>query len=151
FSGLGWVILLGVLLAVVVLALVLWLQSPARTPPPKTEAGKAAPSLESILNQAEPQAPVLWRQAEAFARNGEHLEAVRSLYLAVPALLHRAGLIRYERTRTNGEYVDQVHLHPEAPPEVHAGFAELTGLFELKWYGERACRAEDWERCRALA
>ena len=68
----------------------------------------------------------------------DRLEAVRSLYLAVLSLLHRQHLLRYEPTRTNGEYVLQVRLAPQAPPELHAVFEGLTGLFEGKWYGERA-------------
>jgi hypothetical protein len=89
----------------------------------------------------------LWRQADDLARAGNLLAAVRTLYLAVLALLHQGGFIRYERTRTNGEYVDQ--LRPRA--QLQRPFLSLTGLFEVKWYGERACAPEDYRACRELA
>ena len=69
------------------------------------------------------------------------------LYLAVLALLHRGTFIRYELPRTNGEYADQ--LRPRRA--LHRPFLGLTGVFEVKWYGERACAAEDYRACRELA
>jgi hypothetical protein len=153
FGTLVWIVLFGLLLAIVVVACVLFLRDRRRNPPvTQAEAGKKAPSLDDVLSQPEPQtAAALWRQAEQQAAAGNHLEAVRLLYAAVLAGLHRAGLIRYESTRTNGEYVDQVRTHAESPEEVHEPFRRLTGLFELKWYGERGCRAEDYHNCRGLA
>jgi membrane peptidoglycan carboxypeptidase len=51
--------------------------------------------------------------------------AVRTLYLAVLALLHQGGLIRYQRTRTNGEYV-QLAYSPKAVDAVTRLRIELT-------------------------
>ncbi|MBV9122772.1 MAG: DUF4129 domain-containing protein, partial [Planctomycetes bacterium] len=62
------------------------------------------------------------------------------------ALLHRANLIRYERTRTNGEYVQQLHERPEVQRE----FRRLTRLFEMKWYGQRSCQPADYNACREM-
>jgi hypothetical protein len=73
------------------------------------------------------------------------------LYLAVLSALHQRHLVRCEPMRTNGEYVRQVHLAPEAPPGLHAPFEELTALFERKWYGEGACDGADYAACRRLA
>jgi hypothetical protein len=92
-----------------------------------------------------------WRQqAEDLAGQGRFLEALRSLYLAVLSLLHRQNLLHYEPMRTNGEYVQQIRLAPQAPPNLHAAFEGLTGLFDLKWYGDQACDAAEYGRCRAL-
>jgi hypothetical protein len=153
FGAIGWIVLLGLLLAVVVVAGVLFFQHRGRQPPTTTtQAGKTAQSLDDVLSQPQPQtAATLFRQAEELAGAGKYLEAVRLLYAAVLAGLHRASLIRYEATRTNGEYVDQLQGNAESPDEVHEPFRRLTGLFELKWYGERACRAEDYHDCRGLA
>lgn len=85
------------------------------------------------------------------ARAGNHLEAVRLLHAAVLALLHRANLIRYEPTRTNGEYLAQLERAAAGGEEVQEPFRRLTGMFELKWYGERACSPEDYLTCRGLA
>jgi hypothetical protein len=151
---LGWVVLAGLLLAILVVACLQFFQRRS-TAAPKTETpqtGQTAPSLDDVLRQPRPEtAAALWRQAEQLAAAGNHLGAVRLLYAAVLAVLHRASLIRYEATRTNGEYVDQLRANPESPEEVHEPFHRLTGLFELKWYGERACRAEDYRDCRGLA
>jgi hypothetical protein len=93
----------------------------------------------------------LWREADEQARNEQYLQAVRSLYLAVLSLLHRQQLLRFEPTRTNGEYLQQVRLAPQAPAEMHAVFEEFTALFERKWYGDRACDAPEYRACRKLA
>jgi hypothetical protein len=97
------------------------------------------------------EAPSLWRQAEALAAKGEFLEALRVLYSAVLALLHRKHLVRYETTRTNGEYVDQVRRATEAPAGVRAPFERLTMLFEVKWYGERTCDNADFANGKGMA
>jgi hypothetical protein len=93
----------------------------------------------------------LWREAERLAAAGQHLPAVRVLYLATLSALNRRGVLRCEPTRTNGEYVQQVRLQPQAPSELHVVFEEFTGLFERKWYGDRACEAEEFRAARRLA
>ena len=67
--------------------------------------------------------------------------------LGVLVLLHRANLIRYERTRTNGEYANQLRPHAD----LHEPFYNLTGVFEAKFYGERTCQPEDYTACRGIA
>lgn len=153
-GNLAWLVLGGLLLAILAVAAVLFFQGRGQAAPAaaRPQTGATTPSLGDVLGQPQPQtAATLWRQAEQLAARGNHLEAVRLLYAAVLALLHRGGLIRYEATRTNGEYVDQLRANPESPEDVHEPFRRLTGLFELKWYGERACRAEDYGACRGLA
>jgi len=93
----------------------------------------------------------LWREADEQARNEQYLQAVRTMYLAVLSLLHRQQLLRFEPTRTNGEYLQQVRLAPQAPAELHTAFGEFTALFESKWYGDRACDAAVFHACRKLA
>jgi hypothetical protein len=153
FGVVSWTVLLGLLLAIVVVACVLFFRDRGRQAPvTQGQAGKKEPSLDDVLSRPEPQtAATLWRRAEELAAAGNHREAVRLLYAAILAVLHRGGLIRYEATRTNGEYLDQVRASPESPGDVHEPFRRLTGLFELKWYGERGCRAEDYQACRGLA
>jgi hypothetical protein len=106
------------------------------------------PPLESLLTQpGEGTVAGLWRKAETLAGGGEFREGVRTLYLAVLALLHRANLIRYERTRTNGEYAQQLRAHEG----LHEPFVRLTHLFELKWYSDGFCEAGDYRTCREWA
>jgi hypothetical protein len=155
-AGIGagfWLVLAGLLLACFLVALVLFiLQMKEKVPKPSRPTGEAPPATESPLDTLDPKrAEVLWQQADDLARQGNFLEAVRRLYLAVLALLSRANLVRYERTRTNGEYVRQVRLIPEAPPGLQSDFGRLTVLFDQKWYGERACDGQEYGACRALA
>jgi hypothetical protein len=155
FGLVGLVVLGGVLLAIVAVACVLLVQQRLQAGPAllPAQAGKAGPpGLADLLTQPDSiSAAELWRRADRLAGAGEHLEAVRTLYAAVLATLNRRGLIRYEPMRTNGEYAAQLRASGQAPEEVHEPFGRLTRLFEQKWYGERACRAEDYDTCRELA
>jgi len=149
-GGLGtvaWLLLVAILLAAIVVAFILWRKQPrSAKPAAKPQAGEL--SLEALLAQTnQPVGESLWKQADDLARAGNLLEAVRTLYLAVLALLHRADLIRYAQTRTNHEYLAQVRPRTE----VYAPFEGLTGLFELKFYGEKSCQADDYHTCRQLA
>jgi hypothetical protein len=142
------VLIIAAVLGGIVMAIYHWRKSrPATKQLQQGTSGPAA--LEAVLEEPDKQnVASLWREADALARSGRFLEAVRTLYLAVLALLHQSGLIRYERTRTNGEYAD--HLRRKRVP-VHPPFVSLTGLFEVKWYGERACQDRDYDTCRGLA
>jgi hypothetical protein len=152
-SSAAWWVLGGLLLAVFVAAAVLFFVN--RRPAPNKPRGQT----ESIAEEepARPPLPyeqpasVWWREADELARQGQHLGALRAVYLAVLSLLHRRQLIRYETPRTNGEYVAQVRLEPRAPRELHDPFERLTALFEGKWYGERTCEAEEYRTGRELA
>jgi hypothetical protein len=122
-----------------------WLNRPKAKPNPQgTLAAKAQDFLEDPDKQSVRQ---LWQDADALARAGDYLGAVRTIYLAVLAMLHQARLIRCERTRTNGEYADQLRRRLT----LHRPFLGLTSVFEVKWYGERACQAQDYQACRELA
>lgn len=149
---LAWVILGALVLVMLVLAVVFGLRGRQRVPSPRApRTGELTLALESMLNDGDQSPDLLWRRADELARAGQFLEAVRVLYLAVLALLHQANRIRYERTRTNGEYVQQVRLSSAAPAALHEPFRRLVRCFEEKWYGERACAAEDYQECRVLA
>ncbi len=151
FGGLGWMLLAGLLLAVVAVAVVLWRQ---RGP---SESVEQAPAAEAPLPARAPafeperhSAAELRRRAEALARRGEFLEALRVLYLSALTLLHEIDLIRYEPTRTNGEYLRQLRA-AEGAERVAESFGGLTRLFERQWYGERAAGADDYASGLSLA
>jgi hypothetical protein len=154
FSVVGWLLLLGLGLAILAVAVYLFVSSRrgARAPKPVTVTGKETTSVACEARQVLEESPsALWRQAETLAGEGRFREAVRVLYLAVLALLHRQQLIRFEPMRTNGEYVRQVRLSERAPHELHEPFHQLTDLFEAKWYGERVCETGDYRAGRTLA
>jgi hypothetical protein len=153
FEGLGtigWMLVAGLLLALLVYAIQQWSgRQKSVRPKPKTITIEAAePSPEALVVHADQKTVEnLWRHADELASRGQFLEAVRTLYLAVLALLHRGNLIRFERTRTNGEYVRQL----QSQTNLQGPFRGLTHLFELKWYGERSCQPDEYSNCRDLA
>jgi hypothetical protein len=154
FGMLGWMVILGLLVACIVVAIVLYVQQ--RKHAPKIEAKKSSgetPAMaDDIPSQPDQVNPAtLWQEADHLAQQGKFLEAVRRLYLAVLSMLHRARVIRYETTRTNGEYIREARQASEAPVGLHAPFGQLTRLFDQKWYGDRACDENEFGACRALA
>ncbi len=150
-GSLGWAILGGLALAVLVGAVVLYLRARGTEEPARSPTTAPLPSPDERGLEPDEQSPAdLWRRAEALARDGDFLAAVRHLYLAVLTQLHQADLIRYEKTRTNGEYLRQLQ-GKDGAEGLSEPFRRLTRLFEQKWYGERACAADDYERCRELA
>jgi hypothetical protein len=153
FSTVGWVVLAGLAVAVLVVACLRFVQ--ARRGPRTEDRPKPKPAREQeAANLPLPEnrsAAELWAEAESRARAGQFREAVRFLYLAVLFGLDRKRLLRYEATRTNGEYVRQVRLAEHAPADLHPPFERLTDLFERKWYGDRTCEAGEYDTCKALA
>jgi hypothetical protein len=150
FGVLGWLILGGALVALVVVSVKLFLdgRKPTSPKPAPQETGQTAPTLETILARPDGfSVTQLWREADQLAGAGRMREAVRMLYLAVLALLHRTNLIRFERTRTNGEYVRQLR----SQETLRAPFADMTRLFEIKWYSESGCDSADYRACREFA
>jgi hypothetical protein len=151
-GNVGLMLVGGLLLALVVAAVVLARRNRAPEPPQaKVPAQGAEPTVANVPRPDETPAAALWRRAEEFAAKREYLEALRTLYAAVLALLHRRRFIHFETTRTNGEYVEQVGRAGEAPAALRNPFERLTTLFEWKWYGERACDDRDFGTGRRLA
>ncbi len=154
-AGVGQILLMvflfvvGALLVIgIALAIRFWLQNRKKKVQPKQKGRIQTGQEEEYLENPDHQnVQSLWREADDLARQGRYLEALRRLYLAVLALLHQAHLIRYERTRTNGEYADQLRKLPA----LHPVFLNLTGMFEVKWYGEKACEENEYFGCRQLA
>lgn len=147
----GWWILSGLFLAVLAAALVLWLRN--RTSGAAAKPRRGTKPEESAFSPPAPheQTPAdLYRQAEELARAARFKEAVRALYWAVLSLLHRQQMLRYETTRTNGEYVREVRLAPQAPPGLDEPFEQLTTLFDRIWYGDRDCGVAEYGACREL-
>jgi hypothetical protein len=106
--------------------------------------GAGPPDAESALSR-EPSG--WWSQADALAARGDFREAVRALYLAVLAALHRRGAIDYDPAGSNGDYVRAFKGDgAELPP-----FRELTVRFDFAWYGRRGADAGGYAQVRSLA
>jgi len=105
-----------------------------------------APGVESALATSKKDDDPLsrsaagWEQrAAALAAAGRFREAIRAWYHALLVHAASAGVLQYQRGRTNWEYV---HLLSPALTW-RPVFAELTRLFEREWYGRAESREEE--------
>ena len=70
-------------------------------------------------------------RAQNLSRGGDYRAAVRYLYLSSLLLLDERGLLRYDRSRTNHEYLRSV----ADQPELAAPLREVIDVFDNVWYG----------------
>lgn len=70
--------------------------------------------------------------ADELAGQGQYRDAIRHLYLALLAHLHREGLIDYDPTRSNWDYL----FGFKGPGHAKQAFRELTRRFDFAWYGQ---------------
>lgn len=80
--------------------------------------------------------------ARKLAALGRHREAVRAWYHAILVVLFRSGVLTYRKGRTNWEYF--FSFSPDFADRNK--FQELTGSFELEWYGKSASDPDDATR-----
>jgi hypothetical protein len=112
--------------------------------PPPSAAGVAARATGQAAGADGPDA--LHLEANALAVAGDYREAVRVLYGAVLATLDRARLIRFEKSRTNGQYVRAL---PAGPMREQLG--SLTRWFDRAWYGHAPIERADYEAALVCA
>ena len=80
--------------------------------------------------------------AQSLSEQGDYRQAIRYLYLSTLLLLDERGLIRYDGTRTNLEYLGNVaHL-----PQVATIFREIVEIFDRAWYGLQVPDAQTYAR-----
>jgi hypothetical protein len=71
------------------------------------------------------------KRAQDLSAGGDYRAAVRYLYLSSLLLLEERGLLRYDRSRTNREYLRSIAHRPDL---AHA-LCEVVEVFERAWYG----------------
>ncbi len=84
--------------------------------------------------------------ADELAAKGEYREAIRHLYLALLSRLHRDGVIDYDPTFSNWEYLFAF----KGPSALKAAFKELTRRFDFAWYGNLGVDALAWAMFRQI-
>lgn len=89
----------------------------------------------------------LLADADRAAAAGDFAHALSRLYLALIRNLDRHGFVRYDRSRTNWEYLRQVRAHDG----ISSPLAALTTASEAVWYGSQPADASRYDSCRALA
>ncbi|MBS2030529.1 MAG: DUF4129 domain-containing protein [Deltaproteobacteria bacterium] len=137
------------LAACVVLILVYRLmtqQKPGEAESDAGGAGGAGDGKGEELNALAKPAWVWSDEADRLAASGRFREAIRSLYLALLASMHRRGAIDYHPALSNWDYCDHFRGEPgELPP-----FRELTLRFDFGWYGRLGADAEGYGQFRTL-
>jgi hypothetical protein len=90
----------------------------------------------------------LMKEAERLAASGDFRGAFRCAYLASILYLDESGALRYERSRTNWEYLRQLAEggHDAAGAELRP----LTLDFDRKFYGREVCVQDDYARAAAV-
>lgn len=76
-------------------------------------------------------ADTAFEKAQTLSRGGDYRSAVRYLYLSSLLRLDERGMLRYDRSKTNREYLRSV----AKSPELARPLAEVIDVFDNVWYG----------------
>jgi biopolymer transport protein ExbD len=74
-----------------------------------------------------------------FMDSGEYRKAYRAVFLAALVLLDHYGLIHYDKSRTNGEYLRTLESHPEHQELLRP----MVQSFDIHWYGALPIQEDD--------
>lgn len=80
--------------------------------------------------------------AEEQAKNGDYRRAFRLIYLATLVALDTGGVLRFDRSKTNWEYLRA--LRATGRGDVHDRMTPLTRDFDRLWYGFAAAGKSDY-------
>lgn len=128
-------VLVGLILVIVI---ALAVRAALRPEPPRRQASSDKASSKKDDDPLSRTVSGWEERAVGLAAEGRFREAIRAWYHAILVHAASAGLLQYQRGRTNWEYV---HLMSPAV-SWRPLFTELTRLFEREWYG----RAESSEQ-----
>lgn len=83
-------------------------------------------------------------QASLSAQSGDYRNAVRYMYLAALLQLHERGLLNYDRTLTNYEYLS----HLRGNNELRTRLTPIIDTFDRVWYGSLEIDDQRFEEYR---
>ena len=100
---------------------------------------------EAEADDAVPLEPNAWlQQANGYASSDDYRRAFRAVFIAILLLLDEGGLIEFDRSRTNGEYL---RLLRRKGAKVYVEILDPLVLeFDRRWYGRAETDAEDFKR-----
>ncbi|HEX5941541.1 MAG TPA: DUF4129 domain-containing protein [Anaerolineales bacterium] len=75
-----------------------------------------------------------FKRAENLSMQGDYRNAIRYLYLSSLLVLDEQGVMRYDRSRTNREYLRSVSSRPELAKPLR----DVIEVFDRVWYGYEA-------------
>jgi hypothetical protein len=81
------------------------------------------------------------QRAQSLSNQGDYRNAVRYLYLSSLLVLDERGLLRYDRSRTNREYLRSV----SSKPELSKPLSDVIDVFDRVWYGFDSVDEEDFK------
>jgi hypothetical protein len=81
------------------------------------------------------------QKAKDISRGGDYRTAVRYLYLSSLLLLDERGLLRFDRSKTNREYLRSV----SAFPQLSGPLRDVIDVFDRVWYGFHTIDQDDFE------
>jgi hypothetical protein len=81
------------------------------------------------------------QRAQTLSGQGDYRNAVRYLYLSSLLTLDEQGLLRYDRSRTNREYVRSI----SAKPQLANPLRNVIDVFDRVWYGFEAVDDETYQ------
>jgi hypothetical protein len=85
------------------------------------------------------------KRAQELSGAGDYRTAVRYLYLSSLLILDERGLLRYDRSQTNREYLRGVaHI-----PKLAAGLRSVIDVFDRTWYGYQPLDKDTYEQYTA--
>lgn len=91
-----------------------------------------------------------FEKAQSLSRGGDFRSAVRYLYLSSLLVLDERGLLRYDRSKTNREYLRSVSQSPQLAQPLE----EVIEVFDNVWYGYHSLEEDSFkhysERVREL-
>jgi hypothetical protein len=91
--------------------------------------------------------PDAWmQQAGAFAQSDDYRRAFRAVFIAILLLLDQGGLIEFDRSRTNGDYLRL--LRRKSVPKLYGIIEPLVREFDRRWYGRAETGPDDYRRIR---
>ncbi len=139
-----WIIVIwciGALIAI--LAHLIWTISlavrPGRTQPGTTNVIKA---LEAITSPEQ-----LWARSRELAGTGQFREAMGALLLALLRQLEQQRIVRFHRSKTNGEYVTEYRRDLAG----HGDFSDFVRTFERIIYGGLPVARQTYESMTKVA
>jgi hypothetical protein len=85
-------------------------------------------------------ATVAMKRAQTLSASGDYRTAIRYLYLSALLALDERGLLRYDRSLTNHEYIRSL----EKRPTLARTFGSIVGVFDRVWYGKQPVDADTY-------
>jgi hypothetical protein len=80
--------------------------------------------------------------AERYAKSGDFRRAYRAAFVAILLRMDRMGFIKYDRARTNGEYLRSLR----GRPFIMSMIRPLVNDFDFRWYGGASVAESDYRR-----